>query len=210
MDINKFVQILHEHYTDSCRRVFELESKRNRQFLAVITIAGLTILAVRFPISFQLVQDQIEIFNFSQFPSPVIVSILWTFFIIMSLLYCQSRVQIEKLYEYIYILEPVISSLLNCRNDFIYKRESERYLSSFNVFTDSVWIFYRFIYPVIIGLVIVYLLWIEWNQCTINKTQNFHLFYDIFAGILIFAIFILVECGYILNKSKNKSKNSNM
>lgn len=211
MDINQAVQILHEHYSDSCRRVFDLESKRNRQFLAVIAIAGLTLLAVKFPIVFQSALDQNRIFDFSKFPSPVIVSVLWTFFIVMSLWYCQSRIHVERLYVYIHALETEISSLLNSHKNFIYKRESEEYLSSFKVFTNSVWVFYRFIFPIIVGLAIIYSLWIEWIQFTINKIQIIHLIYDFFAGILISCIFFLAEYASILNKKlKNKSTNTNI
>lgn len=201
-DDNKKLEILHDHYKETFSYIREREKQRDRLFLIIIGLLGLLFLEVQYPNDIQLFLKTIKALgaeiNFSIFPVPIITSVTWTVFLIIVLRNCQVSIIIERQYEYLHKLEDVIGGFFQ---DSIYSREGRAYLPSYPVFSEVVWIFYTQLFPLLIIVLQVLIIYREIKYNVIS----YNYIYDAMVGVGVTLVLILCRgpAAYRCNKEKN-------
>ena len=159
------LNILHDHYKESFALIREREKQRNSLFIKLIVILGILFLEVQYPNN---IQELFQSIDFSQtkislnsLPIYIVTSVTWTIFLITTLRHCQESITVEREYKYLHKLEGVISHLLG--NSPIYNRESQAYLVDYPAFSNWIYQFHTYIFPIIIFILLSYLIYIEFN-----------------------------------------------
>jgi hypothetical protein len=203
MDIDKSIEILHDHYKESFSYIRQQEIYRDRNFIIVIIIFGFLFLQIQYPVDFQGALGKLSIkdaeINLNALPLAALLSITWTLLLVFTLRYCQSTINIERQYKYLHKLEGKISTILS--DDEIYCREGKEYLNAYPLFSNWVWFFYTIMFPIIVIAAISALLSFELR---ILQYPNYHKVYDTILSAGIVISFILYRIVPLINKIRRK------
>ncbi len=204
-DHNKSLEILHDHYKETCARIWEQEKQRDRFFLSVIGLLGLLFIEVQYPNDIQALLKTIKTpaaeVNFSILPVSIITSITWTVLLIIILRYCQVSIMIERQYKYLHKLEDAIGVFFR---NIIFNREGKAYLKNYPVFLNMVWIFYTMLFPLTIIILQVLII----RQEIMSKVISYHYIYDAIMGSGIILWLVLYRVPQIIKAIKEKNYKS--
>jgi hypothetical protein len=152
------------HYHRSVDRIVNLEQARERLFLLFSACLFLLTLGhSNAPLLLKLSEALREKYLGQDVPLglSVIVPALWIAATYFNLKYQQTLVHIENAYTYVHSLEVALAERYEKP---FFSQEGRGYERSKNAFRDYVWVFYRYLVPIIslivVGRGIVY----EWNR----------------------------------------------
>jgi len=206
LEINKSLEILHDHYKETFAYIREREKQRDRLFLIAIGLLGLLFLEVQFPSEIQTLLQTIKsptlVINISILPVSIITSVTWTILLILVLRHCQVSITIERQYKYLHKLEDVIGGFFQkfSGDAFIYHREGKAYLKNYPVFSKAVWIFYTILFPLIVIAMEVVILHLEIG----SEAIKYYYVFDILMGGCITFLLSLYRGPQVIKKVKEK------
>jgi hypothetical protein len=191
VELDKQLDVLHDHYKESFGRVRELERSRDRNFLWLIVLYALLALQVGYPKEFQ---GSIQDLSFAggeialgTLPRAALLSSTWAMTLAITLRYCQAAVAVDRQYPYVHFLEENISPMVGGNN--LYKREGYFYLTEYPTMLNVAWISYVMIFPILATSASVLFVCWEW------KELQYPLAHQIFDSIVAASI---VGCFFIL------------
>ena len=200
MDKQK-IEILHEHYQESFTYIRERERRRDHFFLFLILLIGALFLQVQYPINFKEALGDLNIqnteLNLRAIPLEPLLSVTWTFLMVLSLQYCQVSINTERQYSYLHLLENRLSKAFG--DEDIYRREGKAYLDKYPIFSEWAWIFYTIMFPLIMVASVPFLLYLEISQ--LNNAVYYKI-YDGLLGIGVIISFLLYRISPLLSKRK--------
>lgn len=157
-------EALYDHYKDSFSLIRQRETQRDRQFLLVIALFALLAVGISYSDSLMSVLASATFLgvtaNISEVPIPALVTLLWVYTLAISLLYCQSSINIERQYEYIHALENQLGETAG--DSVAFQREGRAYLTNYPVFSEWAWVLYVFVFPTLFVIASALLGIYEW------------------------------------------------
>lgn len=203
MDKQK-IEILHEHYQESFTYIRERERKRDRFFLFLILLVGALFLQVQYPINFKEALGDLNIqnaeLNLRAIPLEPLLSVTWTFLMVLSLQYCQLSINTERQYSYLHLLEDRLSKAFG--DEDMYRREGKVYLDKYPLFSEWAWIFYTIMFPLIMVASVPFLLYLELSQ--LNNAVYYKI-YDGLLGLGVIISFLLYRICPLFSKRKKSA-----
>lgn len=193
------LSILHDHYKESFSFIREREKNRDRMFLVIVGLMGALFFVNKYPGQLPSgleVNAAVTKFNLNRLPVEVVVSALWTIFLAYSLRYCQSIVWLERQYTYLHLLEEKISQLLG--DPEVYRREGKIYNEDYPMVSWWVWGVYTLLFPGIMIVTTIALLWVEWENKTMPRA---FLWYDLILASGVIVTFVLYRFWPLAEKS---------
>lgn len=182
----KRVEILYDHYKESCELAKKNEVTRNKLFILVCILLGLLFLFSYDQNSMLgLIQSWIsENYNCDlMFSSNIIQAILWIVLFIFTLRYLGLNINLDRSYSYIHKLEDEINEE---ETKITVTREGKSYLNNYSVLNNITYYSYRVILPIIYYFTIIFKLKLEYNaQGGVNIPIIFQFILGILCNILI-------------------------
>jgi hypothetical protein len=151
--MKKEIEILYDHYKETCLNNKDLENKREKLIIYILLI--LTLFSIQFYSPDQAINAITKAIEYKFGSSFNIsfsgfLSLTWGLLTIISIRYFQICIQIERQYSYIHSLEPLIDKEIG--GD-IFKREGAGYLDRYPKFSNWTWILYTWVFP--LGLILI-------------------------------------------------------
>lgn len=205
----KELDILYDHYKETCAISRENEKIRNKLFIIVCIIVGLL---------FMFSYDNNSIIGLMQswvkgnyncdllFSSNIIQAVLWIILFFSTLRYLGLNINLDRSYIYIHQLEEQINKVSSMP---IITREGKNYLNNYPVLNNITYYMYRIIVPIIYYFVIVQKLKLEYiAQQGVNISVIFQIILGILCIILIVTYLIenIIDIVTDILKQYKKSK----
>ena len=182
----KRIEILYDHYKESCELAKKNEVIRNKLFILICILLGLLFLFSYDSNSILgLIQSWIsENYNCDlMFSSNIIQAILWIVLFIFTLRYLGLNINLDRSYSYIHKLEDEINEE---ETKITVTREGKIYLNNYPVLNNITYYSYRVILPIIYYCTIIFKLKLEYNaQGGFNIPMIFQFALGILCNILI-------------------------
>lgn len=204
------LEILYDHYKETCTISRENEKTRNKLFIIVCVIIGLL---------FMFSYDNNSIVGLIQswfkgnyncdllFSSNIIQAVLWIVLLFSTLRYLGLNINLDRSYSYIHQLEKRINKI---SSNPIITREGESYLRNYPVLNNITYYMYRVVIPIIYNFVIIYKLKLEYIA---QQEISIFVIFQTIIGILCIALLLtyLIEniveiITDIINKYKKSKK----
>lgn len=134
-------------------------------------------------------------FKLSLIPFGVVVSMIWVYFLISGMAYYQLCTWINRQYEYLHEIEIQLSQAIQAK---YFSREGVAYKNKYPLFLDWVWVLYTYVFPVILLLTSVRILFLEW----ICSNMEFNLYFDAIVGLLFLITVALFRYDNLLKKMR--------
>ena len=187
----KRIEILYDHYKESCELTKKNEFTRNKLFIIVCILLSLLFLfSYDHNSMLGLIQSWIS-GNYNcnlMFSSNVIQAILWILLFIFTLRYLGLNINLDKSYRYIHKLENEINK--EVKKETI-TREGKNYLNNYPILNNITYYSYRVVLPVIYFVIIIFKLKLEYvAQGGFNISIFFQILLGILCNILITTYFI--------------------
>lgn len=157
------LEVLNDHYKDTCERIRENVGIRDRLFLFVLAVIGLHFfqLSDRDKSSEALVSLLKEHAGFQITANvDVLTAVLWFLLLAIVLRYFQANVYVNRQYDYLHGLEKQFEKLLG---DTLVNREGEGYLSKYPRFSNWMHFIYTWAFPVLLLVTVTYKICIDWS-----------------------------------------------
>lgn len=185
------IEILYDHYKESCELARKNEKRRDNLFIIVCVLIGLLFLFSYDKNSvIGLIQSWIKT-NYDYdltFSSNIIQAILWIVLFIFTLHYLGLNINLDRSYNYIHKLENEINAEIFRET---ITREGTSYLNNYPILNNITYISYRIILPIIYYFIILIKLKLEYiAQGGINFFVLFQIILGIFCIILIIVYLI--------------------
>jgi hypothetical protein len=182
--------LLHDHYKDTFSFIREREKQRDFLFLLIIALFGVLFLEAHYPANFQSIFSEINAmgakFDIKAIPMAAIMSVTWTIVLTYAMRYCQVSINVERQYTYLHRLEDKMAFITG--EDEVFCREGKTYLKDYPLFSNWAWLFYTMMFPAIIIVASIPLLYIEWSSL---QYPIFHKVYDTIIAVAIIISFAL-------------------
>jgi H+/gluconate symporter-like permease len=190
------LELLYDHYKDTYALIRSQEKERNKNFIYLAVFVSLLFLCSVDPNSPSTILSIIEShFNIKcGFSFGIIQTFLWLIILFFTLRYYQTNSYIERQYEYIHQLEPVISGLIDSK----FEREGKHYISNFPAFLDLVYFIYSWFIPIFYLLIVVTKIVLEIVNC-----PNF---FSVIPNIIIAFIIVILTAFYLILLHKKEKK----
>ncbi len=204
------LEILYDHYKETCTISRENEKTRNKLFIIVCVIIGLL---------FMFSYDNNSVVGLIQswfkgnyncdllFSSNIIQAVLWIVLLFSTLRYLGLNINLDRSYSYIHQLEERINKI---SSNPIITREGESYLRNYPVLNNITYYMYRVVIPIIYNFVIIYKLKLEYIA---QQEISIFVIFQTIIGILCIALLLtyLIEniveiITDIINKYKKGKK----
>lgn len=148
------VELLHEHYRDTCGVMQSQRASRDRHFYLVIAVLGLAMFDVATPQGFAAVIGEVlkSQFNLASSPDLAYVrSILWFLLLGLTVRYSQVTLNLERQFDYIHELEVVLQQHVHE----VFRREGSAYLERYPRFLDWAHFLYTIVFPLLLCVVAI-------------------------------------------------------
>lgn len=161
------IEVLHDHYKDSCSISKDAQASRNKMFLLVcfIVVAQFLLLVEPASIIFAFtlwIRESYDIDIGGQLET--IQIFLWLMLLYCVMRYYQLSCYVERLHLYIHKLETQLSSI----SQLVIDRESKSYLDFYPKLLDGVHVVYTWVFPILFQVVIITKIVIEINNSYIG------------------------------------------
>lgn len=146
------VEILHEHYRDTCGVMQSQRASRDKYFYLVVTVLAVASFDVATPQGFATVIEDVLKSQFSLSAAPDLAyvrSVLWFLLLGLTLRYSQLTLNVERQYEYIHKLEAVLQQHVHE----IFRREGGAYLEDYPSFLEWAHFLYTIVFPLLLCVV---------------------------------------------------------
>lgn len=184
------LEVLHDHYKETCERITGFIESRERLFLSIVTLCAIML--------FQMYSPENSSRMFTDFIAKnigltegidltFVGSIIWFILLGTFIKYCQRIVLLERQYDYLHGLEAEISSTYF--NNVTYQREGKAYLKDYPKFSKWASFLYTAIFPLILFIVVSGKIWTEIVRASIPLLTLFN--------ILMFAMLIYSLAMYL-------------
>ena len=197
------IQILYDHYKDTCVIIGEAVKRRDRAMLFAIVAAGFFALQAIFPgtADSALLQYLNFEFGLTQIDLSVLGNLVWVLVLMFALRYFQLTVFVERQYAYLHQLEEKIDKALG--GD-ILTREGKSYLAEYPWFSNWMSVLYTVIFTMLLLFVTVFKLVGEWRQAGAD-THNLGLLFDAaVCAILGLSILLYIATLHLKKKADDK------
>lgn len=157
------LEVLNDHYKDTCERIRENVGMRDRLFLFVLVVIGLHFFQVsdRDQSSQALISLLKEHAGFQITVNvDVLTAVLWFFLLSIVVRYFQANVYVNRQYDYLHGLEKQFEKLLGHA---LISREGAGYLSKYPRFSDWMHFIYTWAFPVLLLVTVVYKICVDWS-----------------------------------------------
>lgn len=182
------IELLYDHYKDTCQIVREQIKQRNRLFIYVVLIISLQFIFMLSPnsiLNFLSLWIEKKYSILIDFPINMIQSILWILMLYITVRYIQETINIEQSYTYIHALEMEFNG-----KGLLIDREGKHYLKNYPIVKNIIHYIYQLVFPIIYIVLVV----IEIYKELYNAIENANLFFDISIGILC----VVIKIFYLL------------
>ncbi len=161
-DKETIAEILNDHYKDTCERIRENVSLRDRLFLWVLAIVGIHFLQIT-----DRTQSSDAIISFFKEQSgfqlaanaDILSAILWFLLLALAVRYFQANVYVNRQYTYLHELEKKFDPLIG---NALITREGRSYLDKYPAFNKWMHCLYTWAFPVLLLAVITFKIWTDW------------------------------------------------
>lgn len=191
------IEVLNDHYNESCNLVQKQISLRDRLFIAIIVFVGIMLFQIYSPEnSGQAISDFVskQLDLEGVFDISFLGSLIWFSLFGLTLRYYQTVVYIERQQKYIQRLEEQLC--LNY-NGIAFTREGKSYLDNYPKLSDWAWFLYVIAFPVLLVIMSGYKISTEiWSSSKLNGTLAFN--------ILFFISIVISTALYMIHQHKGK------
>ncbi len=182
--------MLHDHYKETFARIREAEGLRDRLFLVVIALYALLSLEIGYPAAVGGSLGTVTVagaeVNLQALPLEALLTATWVLTLTISLRYCQKCILVDRQYDYLHKLEDALSEAVGGGD--LYRREGKVYLTDYPFFLDVSWISYVILFPLIVILATVGLLW---RELSFIPHPLFHIIVDSALALALIGCFYL-------------------
>lgn len=184
------LQVLHDHYKDTFSLQREYLKFRDRLFIYVLTVVAIMVVFMIIPTESSSVLANIakeklgSEFTFNQ---NAINTVIWFVTLCLVLRYYQINIVVEKQYQYLHKIEPILNQLADVGQS-IFHREGLEYLNKFKFFSTVVFYLYTLIFPAMLLTVTGYKAFLE---IMAKPHLDLILFIDLILCGLIYSITII-------------------
>jgi hypothetical protein len=150
------LEILHEHYRDSCTVMQGQRVARDRCFYMVIAVIAIVWFDVVAPQDFSAIVGETLKTKLQLTIAPnlgYLRSILWFLLLGLTVRYCQTALAVERSYDYIHDIEDLLSKQVHPK----FGREGAAYLSKYPLFLR--WAHYLYVIACPVLLLAVVAIW---------------------------------------------------
>ncbi len=147
------VEILYDHYKDTCNGIGEAIRRRERLMLWVIGMLGLFAFQTAFPAATSTALSEFLVFKFGiplEVDLSVIGTVIWFALLMFTVRYFQTVVLVERRTAYVQQAEKFLNKKLD--GEFI-TREGKAYETGYPMFSTWTWILYTIVFPALLLLV---------------------------------------------------------
>lgn len=150
------VEILHDHYKDTCSLASSYRSARDRHFYLILVILAVILFDLYAPKDFsRIVSDAVQKKLETSMPPDLryLRSILWFALLGVTLRYCQVALLLERQYTYLHGLEELLSRSFEAP---AFTREGKAYLAGYSAFSGWSHHLYTLIFPSWLAILVIY------------------------------------------------------
>jgi len=147
------VQLLHEHYRDTCSIAQDIRGSRDRYFYLILASLVPVLFNVYSPADYARLLSEFlaKRLDLSRAPDLGFVrSLLWFVLFGLTVRYCQSVLLLERQYAYLHALEKQLARDLGE----VFGREGRAYLANYPVFLNWAHHLYSLVFPVVLLVVV--------------------------------------------------------
>lgn len=148
----KQVELLHEHYRDTCGVMQSQRASRDRYFYLVIAVLAVALFDVATPQGFANVIGDVLKSQLNLVTAPDLAyvrSILWFMLLGLTVRYSQVTLNLERQYDYVHDLEAVLQQHVHE----VFRREGGAYLEKYPRFLDWAHFLYTVVFPLLLCMV---------------------------------------------------------
>ncbi len=193
------IELLYDHYKDTCEIQRNNLRIRNTAFVIVIVFLGFLLLLSYYP---EAIDTAILSFFDHEYGIDVTIrfeiiqSLVWVILLYSSMRYYQVTIYIERIYKYIYKTEKQLNDSIADKN-IIIDREGKSYLSNYPKCSIAMDYIYKWFFPVLYIIAITIKIFAE-------SANSFAFILDMFLFFVILVLCILFICfNYQIVKSYN-------
>ena len=149
------LQLLHEHYKDTCSVMASYRKTRDRYFYLILAVLAVVIFDLYSPQDFADILSQFVRAKLQANAAPdlrYIRSLIWFLLLGITIRYCQTALYMERQYKYIHSLEAALALHFNGE---AFTREGKAYLKDYQLFSTWVHYLYSFVSPIFLAAVVV-------------------------------------------------------
>ncbi len=204
LDANASAELLARHYQESFSEIRQLEKERNRLFIYLVSAVALTYLtAVEAIQAVRMVSGLSERLLGAEFSITlgVLQASLWAILLWLTMRYFQVAVHIERQYDYLHDLENLLNSFFP--GTMAFTREGESYLRNYPTFRYWVWVFYSWLFPILLAIVVSLRGVIEWTTVEVGIVQ--HIFDSVLCAAILLTDVLYLACIHCRKAKKSCS-----
>lgn len=153
--MNEKINILYDHYKETCDELKDTIKRRDRLVMYIGLLFGAFFFHVASSSGIGGYFSQYLNAEFSivlNVQNTLFSYLLWFLLFILSTRYFQTCIQIERSYQYVHDIEHKI----NAAAGELITREGLAYLKDYPLFSNFIWFFYSFVFPIFFIVVSVY------------------------------------------------------
>ncbi len=194
------LQILHEHYRDSCTLMQATRAARDRSFYMVIATIAIVWFDAIAPQDFSVLAGELIKARLQLSVAPdlsYLRNVLWFLLLGFTVRYLQSTVSLERAYLYIHDVEAVLAKHV----DKSFQREGAGYLNNYPRFSDWIHFLYVVVSPSLLLFVVV-----AWTRAQIVQVDPRYWTPSVwFSTLISLAIMISVVLYWVFLRANRKS-----
>jgi len=156
------LEVLNDHYKDTCERIRENVGIRDRLFLFTLVVIGFHFFQIsdRDQSSQAVVSLLKERAGFQiTANTEVLTAILWFLLLAIVVRYFQANVYVNRQYDYLHNLETSFEKLIGHK---LVSREGHAYLSNYPRFSNWMHFLYTWAFPVLLLITVTYKICFDW------------------------------------------------
>lgn len=197
------LEILHEHYRDSCTVMQGQRTARDRYFYMMIAVIAVAWFDVVAPQNFATIIGDALKTKLQLTVAPDLAylrSVLWFLLLGLTVRYCQAALSVERSYDYIHDVEQILAEQVHKR----FAREGSAYLSKYPLFLQ--WTHYLYVVAAPLLLLAVVATWTraqipDWNAWTWSGL----VWFDCLVSLAI-VVSILLYWAFQIRKKDGSAK----
>jgi hypothetical protein len=149
------LQLLHEHYKDTCSVMASFRKTRDRYFYLSLAVLAVVLFDISTPENFgvilsEFVKNKLQITTAPDMS--YVRSLIWVFLLGITIRYCQTALHIERQYKYIHDLEDQLATEFEGK---AFTREGKAYLAGYPLFSSWAHYLYSLCFPLLLIAVVV-------------------------------------------------------
>lgn len=148
------LQLLHEHYRDSCSVAQGIRGSRDRYFYSILAVLTLVLFNIYSPADYSAIVSEAFAKRLDVARAPdlgYLRSVVWVLLLGLTIRYCQAVLHLERVYNYLHSLEAELARELGQ----VFGREGRAYLADYPAFLNWAHRLYTVLFPILLVVVVV-------------------------------------------------------